>query len=107
MAVTVPATSRETRSKTGSSKPRIIEPIAAPAPAVKKSAPKKKPAASTTTKKPAAKANTSKPLTKKTTSGKVTKKPAPAKKAKAAVNGAVKKVEKAGEKVKAKTEKKA
>jgi cell division protein FtsN len=50
-------------------------------------------------KKPAAKANTSKPLTKKTTTGKVTKKPAPAKKAKAAVNGAAKKVEKAGEKV--------
>jgi hypothetical protein len=86
----------QTRSKTGNSKPRVIETIAAALP-TKKTGPKKKavkktekaPAAA----KPKAKANTSKPRDK-TATGKVTKKKAPAKEAKKAVNGAVKKTEK-------------
>jgi len=100
MAVTAPPTTRETRSATGNSKPRVIQAIEAPLPTGRKAGvggTKKKVGA-----KPKAKANTSKPRVNKTTTGKVEKKKAPAKKAKAAVNGTVKKVEKATKKTEAK-----
>jgi len=78
--------SRQTRSMTGTSKPRIIESISAPAPAARKKAPGKKKAAKPAVKKeakPKKAVGEKKEKIKKTVAGKVTK-------AKKAVNGAKK-----------------
>jgi len=96
MAATVPSSTRETRSKTGNSKPRVFEAIAAPAPAARKKAPGTKKVTTKPKKAPVAKKE-SKPKVKKTVAGKVTKAKKDVKKA---VTGATKKT-------KAKTETKA
>jgi hypothetical protein len=92
--------SRQTRSATGNSKPRVFPVIEAPAVAKKSRKGTKKGGASGT------KANTSKPRVKKTATGRVSKpstkktttKKGPASKVAEKVNGAVEKVEGAVEK---------
>jgi len=85
MATDGPKPTRQTRSMTGTSKPRVIEQIPAPAPASRKKATGKKPAKPAVKKeaKPKKVAGEKKEKIKKTVAGKVTK-------AKKAVNGAKK-----------------
>jgi len=101
MAAAVASSARETRSKTGNSKPRVFETVSLPAPAARKKSGTTKKAVAKPKKAPAAKKE-SKPKIKKTAAGKVTKAKKDVKKA---VNGATKKAKDTKAKTEAKAEK--